>query len=1471
MLVPYDTRCLKLFLCHMDSIKLFFRNSLILLLFLSSVKAFGVGAYPYPQDIEQPDGSVLTIRLHGDEWFNWVSTIDGYRITRNRSGVFEYASVLKSGEVTPSGITASNPENRDAEELEFLNAIEPGSMVSPERIQEIRESFISPMLKNSSIESYFPASGERKLLVILVTFPDKTPNYSQEDFYRYMNEEGYNSTGSFRDYYLENSNGMLDIESTVTVWVTVPNEKDYYGPRENWGEFAYHAVQAAAAQGVDFSLFDNTGNGVVEGVAIIHQGPGQEVTGNETDIWSHAWSLSSAGYSRSARTFNGVEVDRYTVQPETRNLAGHKNTIGVISHEFGHNLGIPDYYDTSDNGVRNPGTGRWDIMASGTYNGSPSGSSPAHHNAFSKIELGWVSELSIGSVGRYELSPVMSSQEVYRVNSPVENEYLLLENRRRQNFDSSLPGEDMVVYHVDGNRIAEKRNTNDINAGDRQGLYVMAAGGSVNTSSATFPGSLGISMLTDETNPATLTWSGEPFNRSITGIYVENEIVAFDFMAIQDGSPLSVQATALSHNEIEVSWTPSGEEHPVLLAFNTDPVFGQPQDGGNYNPGDVIAGGGTVLFAGDDSNHFTHDELEPSTRYYYRIWSKIGDEWSGALSANALTNAAPVTEFPWIDNFSGGLINWRQKFVAGNYSWQAVSSGIHGNPGGPWSEDKFARFYVNSSTSGVTRMVSPVFHMDENEEFLLEFRHFQKPWDNDQDELRLLARNRGDDDWVEIAYFQQATDGWAQRRVAIPFSGLVEIAFEGIGNYGYGIGVDDVVVKAGSHCGTAMVAVSNVSVSDVSETEMHITWNNPNEESSVLVLARRGGVVTEIPSDGISYQGNSVYGEGDELGNDVFVVYSGSDEEVFITDMHHSSNFYFSFFTYNDDLCYQFYSEDFLFSTDQRFYNLTFNVSDFYGSIEGALININGQSVVTNHEGIAYWVQGYTENYISVSASKLGYEQRWVRIVPDDEKNIDLFLNYFEIPAITGLSHTNDYKQVDLIWNPFLYESFDRFSAFSLSLPGWTLIDGDQSPTWSITGINFPNQGYTGSFIVLDPHYEGLLQADFDLIAPSGRHVLAAFNAVNGPNDDWLISPPLKINEQHALSLKAKTLSALYQLERIRVLVLINGEQHLLSEGDYVEVPRDWTEFLYSLEEFAGQTVQLAINYVSDDALAILIDQIKLETLEMPLADKSGAKSSRVAEIAEVHREKGSFFPKETMKESLQMDISGSDIDTDLVYYILLDGDDVGSASGIFNSSFQIEVDQCKNNQFAVYAEYPLYGAVSPLSDFYFADACHTVTFRITDSESEPLSNIPVSFNNETVETNSLGKAVFYGVEIQSDAGYVVDTPGYIPVSGSLDVNNDIEHLLVLTWISTDSTQLNKKHISLYPIPVLTDLYIQGVTEGELRIELYDFSGRLVKSFGTSGGSSLKLDMGFLQDGVYLLRMVRENSVLTYKVLKKSQ
>jgi len=775
--------------------------SFFISVFFFQVEVYAISAFPYPQKISQPDGTSLIIILHGDEWFHWITTVDGYRIVRNQGGIFEYAGLLKSGEAVPSGVRVSKKNERSQEEHDYLRRIGKNLGVSSAMIAKKRlQKNPSNRLKSaSSANVRFPPLGIRKNLLILANFSDTQNTYTQADFSSLMNQENYNGTGSFRDFFLENSDGLLDITTTVSIWVTLPNTHDYYGPESKWGEFAYDAVQAAFLAGVDFSEFDNDADGEVDGVAIVHQGPGQEVTSNTTDIWSHSWRLAAAGYSVQERTFNDVVVNSYTAQPEQYGSGGNMTTIGVICHEFGHNLGAPDYYDVDyvSNGAYR-GTGNWDLMAGGSYNGNPSGSQPAHVNAYEKNVLGWNIMQTISSPQNVVLESSLSAGQVLRINTTTEGEFFLLENKQLAGFDAYLPGEGLLIYHVDENHINANRASNTINIGEHQGLYPKAAGGIINSASCTFPGTTGLNMFTDATDPNALNWAGNTTNQSITGISLEGSNVQFDFMALQDGAPKSLNLGLISHDQISVNWVLSDEAYPVVLAFSTTDVFGIPENGTTYQQGDPIPGGGTVLYTGDGQTDFQHVDLDEKTSYYYRLWSDRGFDYSAGIGKNLFTLAAPVDVFPWEDGFESGLENWTQTIISGSPLYWLTHNGGQGAseiiPAAAYSGNNNALLY-DSDYGKSTRLVSPEFIPESGENYRFQFKHAQAVWLGDQDEMKVLYKEKGDVLWSELARYTTSITDWQEEIFELNPNSIFQIAFEGVANYGHGIVIDDVLIE----------------------------------------------------------------------------------------------------------------------------------------------------------------------------------------------------------------------------------------------------------------------------------------------------------------------------------------------------------------------------------------------------------------------------------------------------------------------------------------------------------------------------------------------------------------------------------------------------------------------------------------------------------------------------------------------------
>jgi len=220
--------------------------------------------------------------------------------------------------------------------------------------------------------------------------------------------------------------------------------------------------------------YDTDSDGVVDHVVVVHAGAGQENTPGNTDlIWSHRWAVLDADPltpgSQSLRP-DGVQVYGYIMVSEF-------SPIGVVTHEFGHDLGLPDLYDTDRS---SEGVGVWDLMGGGSWNGFPPGSSPAHPNAWSRMRLGWANMIDITTalVGT-SIRAVEASGDVYRLRvrtTSLGDESFLIENRQPIGFDAALPGFGLLIWHVDdtvaGNdndahRLVDLEEADEATSGDR--------------------------------------------------------------------------------------------------------------------------------------------------------------------------------------------------------------------------------------------------------------------------------------------------------------------------------------------------------------------------------------------------------------------------------------------------------------------------------------------------------------------------------------------------------------------------------------------------------------------------------------------------------------------------------------------------------------------------------------------------------------------------------------------------------------------------------------------------------------------------------------------------------------------------------------------------------------------------------------------------------------------------------------------
>lgn len=141
-----------------------------------------------------------------------------------------------------------------------------------------------------------------------------------------------------------------------------------------------------------------------------------------------------------------MTVDTYACSNELQSTT-HIDGIGTICHEFSHCLGLPDLYDVLTG--EQYGTGTWDAMCSGSYNGNSF--SPAAYSAYERMASGWIRPVElIADTAISSMKELNEDGEAYIVyNDANRNEYYLLENRQQQGWDAALPGAGMLITHID--------------------------------------------------------------------------------------------------------------------------------------------------------------------------------------------------------------------------------------------------------------------------------------------------------------------------------------------------------------------------------------------------------------------------------------------------------------------------------------------------------------------------------------------------------------------------------------------------------------------------------------------------------------------------------------------------------------------------------------------------------------------------------------------------------------------------------------------------------------------------------------------------------------------------------------------------------------------------------------------------------------------------------------------------------------
>ena len=494
----------------------------ILLLCVLAVTASAVPARRGWQTRTQADGSTIEIQQVGDEFYHYMI-------------------------------------NRAGKEVREINGmyVEVGEAPTPAVAQARRAKGVARrQRKDIGVEPNLAPKG----VVILANFANKSmqSGHTQATFDELCNStnctvnSGYPSAGQ---YFADQSNGAYRPQFDVFGPVTLSRNVAYYGTDGSEEGDDQHAtdavVEACILANEQFTInwadYDSNNDGYIDFVYVIHAGKGQADGGTSETIWPHNWEVSSARqsgyctYTASQCKLGGKTIENYAISAEL-DRDTELNGIGTLCHEFGHVMGMPDFYDTNygTNYDNNLTPCDWDVMDGGAYGGD--GHCPPNYSPWEKEFFGWHTTINLGNEGQNVTLYANGTQnyQAYQINSSgsyvgptTAGVRYYIENRQAQGWDAPLTGHGMLIWKVNFNATKWTNNEPNNTANNPYYTIVSASGNKIgwdgstdNCPKNTFPGTKKVTSYTGITGKPLLNIAES--NQIVTFTYIEEPAPVVD-------------------------------------------------------------------------------------------------------------------------------------------------------------------------------------------------------------------------------------------------------------------------------------------------------------------------------------------------------------------------------------------------------------------------------------------------------------------------------------------------------------------------------------------------------------------------------------------------------------------------------------------------------------------------------------------------------------------------------------------------------------------------------------------------------------------------------------------------------------------------------------------------------------------------------------------------------------------------------
>ncbi len=497
-------------------------------------------AAPYSGEVfklKQPDGSFVSVKVWGDEYYQHVESLDGYTLVRDKKNKWICYAKLSTDkkELVSSGEIFGAPK-KGTKVQKFKKHIKlPKDEVRqkalknkhlldvqsvPAFVDKKTISLSSPQLTNTQILG----------LTLLIDFPDEAASITVSDIQNYLNQEGYNghgNNGSVYDFFFDISDGNLEYTNHVTNYYTANNNKSYYtdssvsyGTRAR--ELILEALNDLEQTGFDFSALSTESGDYIIAINAFYAGEVDNAWAQ--GLWPHKSSMFG---SFSA---DGVKSGEYQIT----NI-GTSLSLRTFCHENGHMVcNWPDMYDY---GYESSGLGNYCLMASGSSN-----TNPIPPNPYLRDLCGWQTVTNLyGMNGQYQI--VSNDSEMYRYINPSNNkEFYLVESFLQSDRYSACPDEGLAIWHIDedGDNDNEQMTANlhyMVSLEQADNDFDLENNNNNGDSSDLFNDTN--SEFSDTTLPDALWWDSTESRLHINNISAVGEIMSFSLVGTsQNHSPI---------------------------------------------------------------------------------------------------------------------------------------------------------------------------------------------------------------------------------------------------------------------------------------------------------------------------------------------------------------------------------------------------------------------------------------------------------------------------------------------------------------------------------------------------------------------------------------------------------------------------------------------------------------------------------------------------------------------------------------------------------------------------------------------------------------------------------------------------------------------------------------------------------------------------------------------------------------------